>query len=339
VRPSVAILSGTPVRLAELQFPARRVQIARTRLAFIHLDNLVHFAKNDRDGRVDGYIAVYLPDELLLLFLRNGEMATAVSFTASGRAVVPLAAVLPRMREREPMARGELLFCEAPLEQLAWMYQSGAAPAQPHAAAGPGPLPQALAALRDAHYTGVVEVIVHGHVCYVRLENGEPRAVYGADASGGSAAPADAVAQLAAGAASGVATVHVFPAIDDLPVQAAPALIDTYREVFWHIVEVAEREVPGDAERRALGLRDTLAPIHESLTMLGTARGKPAAPVVTTAAAMTSALADWALQLLDQLEIIAPGVAPGVLRDATREQRYVLQRAGFYERFPWRVTW
>ena len=28
-----------------------------------------------------------------------------------------------------------------------------------------------------------------------------------------------------------------------------------------------------------------------------------------------------------------------VLRDATREHRFVLQKAGFYERLPWTVNW
>jgi len=312
------------------------VQIARTRIAFIHLDNLVHFAKNDRDGRVDGYIAVYLSDELLLLFLHSGDLTTAVSFTTSGRSVIPLAAALRRMREQ--LARGELLFCEAPLEQLAWMYQSGAAPAQPHPTAS-AERARALEALTNERYSGVVELIIDGQVSYLRLEQGALRAAYCADAPG-DRPPPDLLGRLAARAATaGTVAVSVFPATGELPAQPAPALIDAYREVFWRIVEVGEREVPGEVTRRALALRDTLSPIHGSLTVLGAERGKPPVPVVTTPEAMTSGLADWALQLLEQLEIIAPGVAPGVLRDATREQRYVLQRAGFYARLPWPIEW
>jgi hypothetical protein len=34
-----------------------------------------------------------------------------------------------------------------------------------------------------------------------------------------------------------------------------------------------------------------------------------------------------------------PGTAPQVLRDATREHRYLLQSAGFYDRLPWPVAW
>ena len=54
---------------------------------------------------------------------------------------------------------------------------------------------------------------------------------------------------------------------------------------------------------------------------------------------LSLALTDWALQLLEGVEIVMPGTAQKVLKDATREHRYVLQSAGFYERLPWSVTW
>src|SRR3989475_2769573 len=41
--------------------------------------SLLAFAKRDRDGRVDGYITAYLPDECLLLFFRKGEAVNAAS--------------------------------------------------------------------------------------------------------------------------------------------------------------------------------------------------------------------------------------------------------------------
>ena len=54
---------------------------------------------------------------------------------------------------------------------------------------------------------------------------------------------------------------------------------------------------------------------------------------------LSTALTDWALQLLEGAEVMMPGTALKVLKDATREHRYVLQAAGFYGRLPWRVTW
>src|SRR6266581_2611507 len=77
MRASTARLMNSPVRLADLTFPQVSRLIHRTRLAFIHLDNLLAFGKRDRDGRVDGYITAYLPEECLLLFFRKGEAVNA----------------------------------------------------------------------------------------------------------------------------------------------------------------------------------------------------------------------------------------------------------------------
>jgi hypothetical protein len=54
---------------------------------------------------------------------------------------------------------------------------------------------------------------------------------------------------------------------------------------------------------------------------------------------LSTALTEWALQLLESVEIMMPGTALRVLTDSTREHRYVLQAAGFYGRLPWSVTW
>src|SRR5881409_2984310 len=126
MRASTARLTNSPVRLADLMFPQVNRLVHRTRLAFIHLDNLLAFAKRDRDGRVDGYITAYLPDECLLLFFRKGEAVNAASLHTRGRNVVTITEALKRMRGE--VERGELMYVAAPMEQLAWMYQSCAAP-------------------------------------------------------------------------------------------------------------------------------------------------------------------------------------------------------------------
>ena len=169
MRASAARLMNSPVRLADLEFPRAKGLIHRTRLAFIHLDNLLAWGKRDRDGRVDGYIAAYLPDECLLLFFRHGEAVNAASLHTAGRQVITITEALRRMRlEAE---RGELAYWAAPMEQLAWMYHSCAAPAQPHSvdAADPATL---FPTLQQEQVSGVLELIAGGRVSYLRLEQG-----------------------------------------------------------------------------------------------------------------------------------------------------------------------
>lgn len=54
---------------------------------------------------------------------------------------------------------------------------------------------------------------------------------------------------------------------------------------------------------------------------------------------LSSALADWSLQLLEGVEVMMPGTAPRILKEATKEHRYVLQSAGFYGHLPWQLAW
>src|SRR6059036_4019638 len=131
MRASTARLMNSPVRLADLVFPQVARLIHRTRLAFIHLDNLLAFGKRDRDGRVDGYITAYLPDECLLLFFRKGEAVNAASLHTAGRHVITITEALKRMRTE--VERGDLTYCAAPMEQLAWMYAACAGAYQPRA--------------------------------------------------------------------------------------------------------------------------------------------------------------------------------------------------------------
>src|SRR2546428_6274547 len=120
MRASTARLMNSPVRLADLTFPQVNRLIHRTRLAFIHLDNLLAFGKRDRDGRVDGYITAHLPDECLLVFFRKGEAVNAASLPPSGRHLVTIPPALKRMRaEGEGRALGD---CAAPMEQPPGVY-------------------------------------------------------------------------------------------------------------------------------------------------------------------------------------------------------------------------
>src|SRR5438876_767686 len=235
MRASTARLTNSPVRLADLMFPQVNRLVHRTRLAFIHLDNLLAFAKRDRDGRVDGYITAYLPDECLLLFFRKGEAVNAASLHTTGRQVITITEALKRMRAE--VERGELAYSAAPMEQLAWMYQSCAAPVE------------------------------------------------------------------------------------------------------RRTVDEVDKEFPGEAKRRAQKVSAGLVDAHRAITILSAPRGTDTPDSVVQPEELSNALTDWSLQLLEGVEVMMPGTAPKILREATREHRYVLQSAGYYGRLPWPVAW
>lgn len=338
MRPSTARLAGAPVRLSQLVFPRQRVHVHRTRLTFIHLDNLLHFAKIDRDGRVDGFVAAYLPHELALLLLRGGELRTAVAFTESGRTVISIASALKRIRQE--VERGELIYANAPLEQVAWMYQSCASPAAPKFV-DPGNPADLVSTVEHELFTGVLELMCEGQVNYLRFEDGRFLNAYLCNQVDDLPVATQVQRMLAKRADGSLPQIAaaVFPSVDDLPEQASPALIQSYREMFWQIATLTEAEVPQEAMKRAYRIRDALAEQHDAIEVIGTPLDRDAHDLVATPDELTDALSAWALQLLEEIEVIAPGVAPAVLKTATKEHRFMLQRAGFYERLPWPVSW
>ena len=338
MRASTARLMNSPVRIADLTFPQVNRLIHRTRLGFIHLDNLLAFAKRDRDGRVDGYITAYLPDECVLLLFRKGEAVNAASLHTAGRQVVTITEALKRMRAE--VERGELTYCAAPMEQLAWMYQSCAVPLQARPLDPSNPS-MVFPALQQEKTSGVLELISDGRVSYLRFTEGRFVGGYYCDKPDAQSVGKFLEAQFQPGAAGAPPAISavVFPPASDLPQQAPNALINTYRELYWRIVDEVEKEFPGEAKRRAQKVSGGIVGQHKAIAILSAARGAETPDAVVQPEELANALTDWSLQLLQGVEVIMPGTAPKILREATREHRYVLQSAGFYGRLPWQVTW
>lgn len=336
MRQSTAQLADSSIRLAELAFPYTRVHIHRTRLPFIHLDNVLHFAKMDRDGRVDGYVVVYLPDEVTVFLLARGELINAVSFTPSGRRVVPMAPALRHIREERE--RGEVAFCDAPVQQLAWMFASCAAPAVPRLV-DPREPRLVLAALKHEKFSGVLELIVGGEVNYLHFDNGVFVAGHFYNKPAEVSVEDYVVGLLERGNRGGQLAGAVFEHLSVVPEQAPPKMIETYRQLFWGIVQRADQETAGAAATEAIRLRDLVRSLHPALEAIGQPLDRDPVDIVATPQELTFGLAEWASQFLEQVEILAPGAAGDILRDVTREQRFVLQKAGFYERLPWSVHW
>ncbi len=338
MRASTARLTNSPVRLADLQFPQVNRLIHRTRLAFIHLDNLLAYAKRDRDGRIDGYLAAHLPDECVLLFFRKGEAVNAASLHTAGRYVITITEALKRMRAE--VERSDLAYCAAPMEQLAWMYGSCAGGYQPRFIDVNRP-EKFFPVLQQEKVSGVLELISNGRVSYLKFDQGKYLNGHFCDKPD-TVPPARYLESLFDPGADGTPpaiSAGTYAAGDDLPAQAATALVNTYRELYWRIVDAVEREFPGEAKRRAQKVTAAIVDTHQALGLLSVPRGTDTPDAVVRPEDLSTALTDWALQLLEGAEVMMPGTATKVLKDATREHRYVLQAAGFYGRLPWRVTW
>lgn len=334
MRASSARLPSSSVRLSQLTFPAGRALLGRTRALFVHLDHLIAFAKHDRDGRVDAYLAAYLPDELLLFFFLEGELVNAAGISSEGRGAVVVSEGLRRVRAEQE--RSELVYATAPAEQLTWMYAACTGGAEPRAVDPANP-PAFFAALADERFSGVVEFISSGRVNYLRFRDGRFVAGFFSDR------PVDLpvgrymeslFAPLADGSRPEL-SVALVSRLERIPVQASAAQVAAYREVYQQIGAAVEAEWPGEGRRR--GDRHSFAVGRAEPALGSLMEGQALTPV--SADALTQALARWTTALLEEVELVAPGAAVRIVHDATQEHRYQLQAAGFYDRLPWRIEW
>src|SRR5258705_13869426 len=107
-----------------------------------------------------------------------------------------------------------------------------------------------------------------------------------------------------------------FPVADELPAQAATALVNTYRELYWRLVDAVEREFPGEARRRAQKVSAAIVDTHQALALMSVPRGTDIPDAVVRPEELSTALTRWALQLVEGAQVLMPGTATKVLKDA-----------------------
>jgi hypothetical protein len=112
-----------------------------------------------------------------------------------------------------------------------------------------------------------------------------------------------------------------------------------YRDLFLRISSAIETELPEDGHRRVDRVTARLLPVRPALGQILPSNGGDPAMVATPASELTSDLAAWTGALLTEVEVVSPGAGPRILQSTTKDQRHLLQAAGFYAHFPWSLTW
>ena len=319
-----------------LRYPAKRVLLARTRLAYVHLRNLLTDAKRDRAARVSGYVAVWLPEELLTLFLEEGEVVNATTST-DGEHFQPIAISDAIGRVPSSAEYGSICFHEAVDEQLDAMYatQTGT----------PLPWPRELkledgdallAFLYATMHDGAIEIRDDGAVHFVTVSSGAPLRGYFADTRPGDIA-AHVKVLLAPHGGAKKPLVRLWPRAEALPAQASPALIQAYRDLI--VALIARLQASGAANAAEL-VENARRPLVAKYALLE--RFSPTLPTVrdpvSDTALLTKAVADWIVDALRAGE--ASGLTPEqALRDLTTTRRHMFQAAGLYDALPWKLQW
>jgi hypothetical protein len=320
--------------VAGLRFPHSRVLLPRTRLAYVHLRNLLTDAKRDRAARVSGYVAVWLPEEFLVLYLQRGEVVNATILDKTGTRAIAIASALERIPP-EP-EYGEICFHEADNDQLACMF---AAQTQAH-----DPWPSDLTVadpaalfpfLMSVMFDGVLEIVSEDTVNYLLFRAGAvDRAFLSIPATG---SIVERVAKLfAPGSKITEGRFRRWHEMIPLPVQAPPALVQAYRELSFALVQRLIHDGRDGALAIAEQARQNLSKKYPELEGF-TIGSRPAREPVCDTPRLTSAVASWLTEVMWAAADHDGAPPEAVLKDLTWERRHMFQSAGFYEKMPWKV--
>jgi hypothetical protein len=323
-----------PAIVAGLRFPYSRVMLPRTRLAYIHLKNLLTDAKRDRSARLSGYVAVWLPEEFVVLYLQQGEVANATVMDAKGWGAVAIASALERI-PTEP-EYGEICFHEADDDQIAAMYTAQTIPAEPWPTELQFTDPaQLFPWLMSILFDGVLEIVSEGSVNYLRFRAGAVDKAYLSFAAQGSVV--ERVAKLfAPGSKIEQGTFRRWSHLEPLPVQAPSALVQAYRELSNALVQRLVNEGRESAPAIAEHARQNLVKKHPELAGFCIGQ-KPTKEPISDTAKLTNAVAKWLSEVM-MVSANHEGVPPeAMLKELTWERRHMFQSAGFYEKMPWKV--
>jgi hypothetical protein len=324
-----------PANVAGLRYPHTRVLLPRTRLAYVHLKNLLTDAKRDRSARVSGYVAIWLPEEFLVLYLQRGELVNACSHDGKEFHAVAIGAAVEKV-PNEP-EYGEICFCEAEDEQLSCMYAS-----QTHL---PIPWPSELRAtdpsslfpyLMATTFDGLVEIAAEGEVNYLLFRHGAAHTAYLSGRHSGTLV--ERVSRLFERERRALhVTVRHWPDPPALPVQAATGLVQAYRDLATSLVLRLVADGRESAPAIAEHARQTLATAHPPLEGFSF-NGRPHRPVVADAAALTDAIAALINDILWTAGNQEGHGPEQMLRELTHERRHLFASAGLFDRLSWKLA-
>ena len=324
-----------PAIVAGLRYPCTRVLLPRTRLAYVHLRNLLTDAKRDRGARVSGYVAIWMPEEFVVLYLQRGEVVNAVHH--DGHRFQPMAIASAIEQVPSEPEYGEVCFHETDDEELGCMFVSQTVASDPWPPELRATDPAALFPhLMASTFDGLLEIVVEDAVNFLLFKNGAVHTAYLAGSSSGTLV--ERVARLFERDRRALhLTVRQWPSPSPLPVQAPTGLVQAYRDLVTSLVLRLVADGRESAPVIAEHARMQLVSAHPALEGFSFT-GRAPRPVVADAASLTVAVAALVNELLWTAGDPEGEGPERMLRELTHERRHLFQSAGLFDRFSWKLT-
>jgi hypothetical protein len=283
---------------------------------------------------LSAYVAVWLPEEFVVLYMQRGEVVNATLLDKTGCRAVAISSALDRI-PAEP-EYGEICFHEADNEQLGAMFQSQTKPADPWPSDLKVNDPAILFPfLMSVMFDGVLEIVNEGSVNFLVFRAGAvERAFLSIQATG---SIVERVAKLfAPGNRIEEAKFRRWPSIEPLPVQVPKELVAAYRELANALVQRLAADGRESAPAIAEHARQNLIKTHPDLECFSIGKKPPREPIADTAR-ITGAVASWLKEIIFAAADHDGAPPEALLKELTWERRHMFQSAGFYEKMPWKV--
>jgi len=325
-----------PATATGLHYPSLRVPLPRTKLAYVNLKNLLGDAKRDRTARLSGYVAIWLPEEFLVLYLLRGELVNASHNDGHGFQPIAIGAAVD-MVPAEP-EYGEITFCEADEEQLACMFHSQTTAPEPWPPELRSSDPSALFPyLISCTFDGLLEIVADGAVNYLLFRMGQVSGGFIADSGKGTMV--ERVTRLFDRERLALhVQVRRWDLPPALPIQAPTGLVRAYRDLMNSLVLRLVADGRETAPAIAEHARTMLLGAHPALEGFSF-NGRPPKAVVADADSLTGAVASLINELLWTAGDQGEGSGPAeILHELTRERRHLFQSAGLFDRMSWKVA-
>ena len=325
-------------------FPYERAPLGRTRLRYVNLDAVLTDGKVERASKAPGFVLLFYGDEMEIIFVVGGEPVTAVRISDRGRSVIPLAAVHRRASAEREWA--DVAYFQAPEPQLRAMYATASgAPDLPTELLDPTRPAHVFTTAREREYSGVLEFAEKNRkVHYMTFVEGLPVHAFFADQRRASdmrvnetlSSRIDRLFQPIR--VEGMRATG-YPHVEQMREQAPPALCVVYSDMVAAAI---------DATDEAVGRDVALASFHHALDALRDGRpalrdyrlnedGRLEGDCLAPVGELTDAVAALLFEALTRAERSGAPAAAATLERISRDNRFLLQANGFFERFPWPV--
>ena len=325
-------------------FPYERAPLGRTRLRYVDLDAVLTDGKVERASKAPGFVLLFYGEETEIIFVVGGEPVTAVRISDRARSVIPLAGVKRRASTEREWA--DVAYFQAPEPQLRAMYATASlAPILSKELLDAARPSHVFTRAREREFSGVIEFAEKNRkVHYLTFVEGLPVHAFFADQRRASDVrenetlssridrlfqPVRVEGMYATG----------YPHVERMPEQAPLALCQVYSDMIEAAITATSASTGRSA---ALGcFAEALDRVRPASPALIGYRLSEAGHLEGDSVAAVSELTDGVAALLLEALTIADRVgappAATTLEQISRDNRFLLQANGFFDRFPWPV--